>query len=148
MLWRAISIAAKAYEDIYDRWGQPYILHCIKVMNNTDWWPIIKAAAVLHDIVEDGLVTFQYLEDQGILFPVRELIDKLTKRDWETYEDYIYRLSVDEQSIRIKLADLRDNSDITRLKGMREKDFKRILKYHEAYIKLEKSLNDICNNRD
>jgi hypothetical protein len=65
------------------------------------------------------------------------LVDLLTHKKGETYEEYIREISWDENAIRIKLADLKDNSDITRLKGISEKDIARMAKYHKAYTYLK-----------
>ena len=40
-------------------------------------------------------------------------------------------------ALRVKREDLRDNSDITRLSGIEEKDFARMKKYHKAFIRVE-----------
>lgn len=53
------------------------------------------------------------------------------------YEDYIKVISTDQLATAIKMADLRDNSDITRMKGVRKKDFDRLEKYHRAYTYLK-----------
>jgi hypothetical protein len=47
------------------------------------------------------------------------------------------RIKQNPDAIRVKLADLRHNSDIRRLKGVTEKDIKRIAKYHSMYLELK-----------
>ena len=48
------------------------------------------------------------------------------------------KISTDKLATKVKLADLKDNSDITRLKGLSKKDFDRMEKYHRSYIYLSK----------
>ena len=64
----------------------------------------------------------------------------LTHYDDETYDEYIKRITVNKHAILIKMADLRHNSNINRMKGLREKDFQRLEKYHRAYKTLETAL--------
>lgn len=52
------------------------------------------------------------------------------------YDDYIKQISLNEDAKKVKLADLKDNSDITRIKGLRKKDLDRIEKYHRAFVYL------------
>ena len=94
------------------------------------------AAAVLHDVPEDCSkdgYTFEYLESQGIKRDVIAVVKLLTHDPSEPYMDYIKRLALNEHARAIKKADLQHNSDITRLKGLRKKDFDRLEKYAVAY---------------
>jgi hypothetical protein len=52
----------------------------------------------------------------------------------------VKRVSTNKDATRVKLEDLRDNSDITRLKGVRQKDFERVQKYNRAYLFLRTTL--------
>jgi (p)ppGpp synthase/HD superfamily hydrolase len=138
----AIAITAKAFKDVLDKGGHPYILHCIRVMNNlhTDDEEL-KSVAILHDYVEDIFKNdpqrgLQSLREAGFSERVIVALDLLTHRDTTTYVDYIKILSHNEDARKVKLADLKDNSDITRLKGLCKKDFERLEKYHAAYIYL------------
>lgn len=134
----AISIAAKAFKDKFDSHGEPYILHCLRVMNKqtTDKRKII---AVLHDLVEDTSWEFDELSKLGfgmdIIIPLKLLTHDPVQK---TYEEYIRDLSSDPDARAVKLEDLEDNSLITRLKGLTKADFARMEKYHKAYIYLSK----------
>jgi (p)ppGpp synthase/HD superfamily hydrolase len=141
MLDKAIRIAAQAFEGKYDKGGSPYILHCLNVMNAVkEYGEDYMIVGVLHDLLEDTDWTPEMLREEGfshydIVIPLM----LLTHYDEdETYEDYIKRIrnSNHKMSIRIKMADLRHNSDIHRMKGLREKDFARLEKYHKAYAYL------------
>lgn len=138
VLAKAISIASRLYQDKFDRWGNPYILHCIRVMQGTETTSdLVRAAAILHDVVEDGLITLGELSSLGMPIDVLYLVEFLTHKEGETYDEYIEVVWSDLDAVEIKLADLKDNSDITRLKWISEKDLARMAKYHKAYTYLK-----------
>lgn len=135
----AFAIVAEAFKNKQDKGGEPYILHCIRVMNGVDPNNEDKRiAAVLHDVPEDCPEwTFDKLREAGFSERVIDLLKLLTHdKEKVSYEDYIKRISHDPDATDIKKADLRDNSDITRLKGLRKKDVERMEKYHRAYTYL------------
>ncbi len=139
MLGTAIRIAASVHEKQTDRGGNAYLLHPIRIMlrlrtNDEE----LMAMAILHDVVEDSTWTLEALRQEGMSDRVLEALECLTHPNDEPYEEYIKRVATNVDAIKIKLEDLRDNSDITRLKGLRKKDFERIEKYHKAYVYLEK----------
>lgn len=134
MLGIAISIAAQAFETKEDKGDRPYILHCLWVMSRVDQSDDeLMAIAVLHDVVEDTDYTFETLREHGFSDRVIKALDCLTHRENEPYGNYIRRVATNSDAIKVKMADLRHNSDITRMKGLRDKDIKRIEKYHRAY---------------
>ena len=139
---RAIALASEKFIGKYDKSGEPYILHCLQVMNNVKKWNDVELeiAAVLHDIVEDTELTFEDLEELGYSPRVIKIIKHVTREDGISYEDEISRICNDQDSIRVKMADLEHNSSILRLKGIRQKDLERIQKYHRAYFILEAHL--------
>lgn len=138
ILDKAIKIAVDAHHGQLDKAGAPYILHPLKVMHytkSTD--PEILAIAVLHDAVEDNKsVTWKFLMDKGMTDRVIRGVMCLTKMVGETYDDYKIRVKSNPDSILVKKADLRHNSDIRRLKGVTEKDIARTAKYHQFYLEL------------
>jgi len=143
MLGKAISLVAQSFENVKDKGGQPYILHCLRVMNNlhTDDEEL-KIIAVLHDWVED---MFKNNPEKGLQLlrehysdRVIKALDLLTHRKETPYDEYIKAISLNTDATKVKLADLKDNSDITRLKGLSKKDFDRMEKYHRSYVYLSK----------
>lgn len=138
-LAKAIAIAADAFKGKLDKGGQPYILHCLRVMNGVSQSdPQLMQAAVLHDLIEDcDEWTVDRLRAEGFSYKVCGLIEMLTHEKSEPYQDYIERIGVNPLAREIKLADLRDNTNITRLKGLRPQDFERLEKYHRAYVTLK-----------
>lgn len=137
----AIAIASKAFKDKVDKGGKPYILHCLRVMHkmHTDDEDT-NIVAVLHDLLEDCPEwTASRLAKKGI--PQRAITSLLllTHDHNVSYEDYIKIVATDEIATKVKLSDLKDNSNITRLKGLTKKDFDRMEKYHKAYTYLSKT---------
>ena len=143
LLGKAIAIAAEAFRNKTDMGGQPYIVHCLNVMyqmpeSDSD----LRIIAVLHDLVEDCPDwTFERLADNGFNERVRSALKLLTHNDGVPYDDYIdaiastFIIGINDARL-VKMADLRHNSDILRMKGVRQKDLDRIAKYHRAYAKL------------
>jgi (p)ppGpp synthase/HD superfamily hydrolase len=145
MLSNAIQLTASLFRNTYDKNGAPYVLHCMEVMNGVkDRGFEVMAAAMMHDLVEDvPSISLEYLRHAKQFSPrIVELVDLMTKRENQTYDDYIERLSKDPDAVAIKMADLRHNSQIGRLPGFNKKDFERLEKYHKAYKKLQ-LLNNI-----
>jgi (p)ppGpp synthase/HD superfamily hydrolase len=140
MLSTAISLAVEAHEGQFDRGGTPYILHALKVMHYTKSEDIeVKCIAVLHDAIEDNKkMTYQRFREAGLSERVLDGIRCMTRVPGETEDEYQNRVTSNKDSILVKMADLRHNSDIRRLKDVREKDFQRMAKYQLFYHKLSK----------
>lgn len=139
----AIALAASKFVGVFDKSGEPYILHCLQVMQNVKKYNDVELeiAAVLHDIVEDTDITFDDLEERGYSPRIIKIIKHVTREDEISYDDEIARICNDQDSIKVKMADLEHNSSILRLKGIRQKDLERIQKYHKEYFILQAHLN-------
>lgn len=138
MLSLAIMKASEWHFGQFDKGGQPYILHALKVMyylRSDD--EELNCVAVLHDVVEDCKVTYQQLRDLGFSERVIAGVKGMTKVPGETYDEAMARITSNPDSLRVKPCDLRHNSDIRRLKGVTEKDIKRIEKYQKMYQTLK-----------
>jgi (p)ppGpp synthase/HD superfamily hydrolase len=85
---KAIQIAMEAHRGQVDKAGKPYILHPLRLMNNFDSENEM-IAAVLHDVVEDSNISIEGLEKEGIPTESLEIIECLTKRNSEKYNDFI-----------------------------------------------------------
>lgn len=143
MLGRAIALASKQHMGVMDKGGKPYILHPLRIMNTMpDNDPELRQIAVLHDVVEDTDVTFSDLIDQGYSGRVIDALAALTHSPQDSYILYIKTVKSNPDAVKVKLGDLKDNSDITRLKGVKEKDLKRIEKYHRAYLYLSDRMSE------
>jgi Guanosine polyphosphate pyrophosphohydrolases/synthetases len=132
----AISLTAQVFETKTDKAGQPYILHCLRVMNAVAGDDELMQIAVLHDVVEDTNMTLEDLKGLGFTDRVITAVSRLTHNSGENYDEYIKWISFSPDATKVKLADLKDNSDITRLKGLTKKDFDRMEKYHKSYVYL------------
>lgn len=138
-LEQAISIASLAHEGQLDKGGEPYILHPLRVMMHLDDKKQ-RIVAVLHDVIEDTKITDQYLLDQGLNYELVNVVLTLTRCKNESYDEYLKRICFDEFAIIIKLADLEDNMDMSRLKNPIGKDYDRLKKYGNAREKLMNAL--------
>lgn len=134
----AIQFATNKHADQFDKGGKPYILHVLKVMHYTKSEDEdVLCAAVLHDVVEDTDATYRDLYDIGMTADVVDAVFALTKQRGQTYEDYKSKVKADPIARIVKMADLRHNSDLRRLKGVTEKDVARVAKYMQFYQELK-----------
>jgi len=142
LLLEAIKLATNFHNGQFDRAGVPYILHCIKVMHylKTDDEEL-QCIAILHDILEDTKCTDINLMQAGMTQRIIDGVVSLTKFKDISTEDYLNQISKNKDAIKVKMADLRHNLDILRLKNVRQKDFDRIVKYHQMY-QILKGKND------
>jgi len=133
LLARAISLAARAHQDQRDKAGMPYVLHPLRMMFRLAQ-PEARIAAVLHDVVEDTEWELADLSNEGFPAEIVEAVDALTKRDGEDYGDFVARAAANPIARQVKLADLEDNMDLTRLaEAPTQKDLARFSKYHQAW---------------
>ena len=136
-LEHAIAIAAKAHEGQVDKAGAPYVLHPLRMMLRLET-EAERITAVLHDVVEDceGW-SFERLRMEGFSDDVIAALDSVTKRDGESYEDFVRRAAAHPIGLRVKLADLNDNCDLSRIASPTALDHERIAKYRRAIASLE-----------
>lgn len=132
LLKKALAIATKAHEGQTDKSDVPYILHPIRVSNRcrTDEERIV---AILHDTIEDTDVTPDYLLSEGFPKNIVEAVLSVTRNEGESYEDFVIRSKQNPIGRQVKIHDLEDNMDITRLHSLSEKDLERLNKYLKAY---------------
>jgi (p)ppGpp synthase/HD superfamily hydrolase len=136
-LSRAIAIASEAHAGQLDKGGQPYILHPLRVMmqmrSDNE-----KIAAVLHDVAEDcPSWPLSRLRQEAFSYGVLAALDNLTRRHGEAYDDFIDRCSTHTISAWVKLADLMDNLNLTRIPEPSEADIERRNKYLRAITRLK-----------
>lgn len=127
----AYKIAKQAHQGQKDKAGVDYINHPETVASfvTTDDEKIV---AYLHDVIEDTNVTLLDLTQYGFSDTILEAIDILTKKKRQTYQSYLELVKTNELARVVKLADLRHNSDLTRLKEITSKDIERREKYLSA----------------
>jgi len=137
LLNKMLVLATNRHAGQFDRGGNPYILHPLKVMYylKTDDEEL-QCIALAHDLVEDTDTTFKELKDMGFTDRIIDGIKALTKMPGESYDDYKLRVKDNPDAIKVKMCDLRHNTDVRRLKGVTEKDLARMEKYHRFYMEL------------
>ena len=135
-LERAIEIATEAHRGQFDKAGNEYIGHTLRVMaagKTTEE----KIIGVLHDVVEDTDWTFERLATEGFSAEVIGALRCITKlSENEPYDKFISRVKENPLAVAVKLNDLTDNMDIRRLPYISDKDVKRLKKYLRAYKQL------------
>lgn len=132
MLNKAIIIASEAHNGQLDKSGKPYILHPLRVMLNVEGGIKEQCAAVLHDVLEDTYITLEYITEQGFDDDIITALKLLTRDHNEDYMDYILKLKHNTIARTVKLADLKDNMDMSRIPNPTERDFIRLEKYKKA----------------
>ena len=130
-LERAIELAAKAHAGQLDKAGQPYILHPLRLMLSVRT-PHERMAAVLHDIVEDTPTTFDDLAAEGFPAEVVAAVRALTKTGGEKRIAAAHRAAADPIARAVKLADVADNMDLSRIAAPTEKDYARLEEYKQV----------------
>ena len=131
-LEKAIQIAVEAHAGTKDKGGKAYILHPISVMMRVETEEK-KIVAILHDVMEDTDWAFDALRKEGFSETVIEALETVTKySEEENYDDFIQRSLKNDIGRKVKIADLRENLDVTRIGELYPKDIERINKYKRA----------------
>ncbi|WP_017303463.1 HD domain-containing protein [Spirulina subsalsa] len=135
-LENAIALAKQCHAGQVDKAGKPYIDHPLRVMAAL---PSLeeKIVGVLHDAVEDSDLTLDQLRDLGFSDPVIQALDAITKRPGEDYEQYLQRVMENAIALGVKIADMTDNMDISRIPQPTEKDYRRLQKYQQVLPRLK-----------
>lgn len=143
----ASYLANRAHLGQLDKACRDYYGHLKRVADSLDGYEL-KTIAMLHDIVEDTWVTEDLLRK---LFTknICDAVVTLTRKDDESYGEYIGRIisSQDTSAMKVKIADLNDNLDLSRLPSITENDLNRAAKYAKAKARLAKALSDIESER-
>ena len=136
LLEKAITIAVGAHRGQRDKFGAPYILHSLRVMHRVQT-ETEKTVAVLHDVVEDTPWTFDRLKAEGFPDDILSALDCVTRREGETYDEFVKRSATNTIARRVKLADLEDNMDLRRIPEVTPKDLERLTRYRKAWALLQ-----------
>ena len=127
----ALSIATQAHEGQLDKAGVDYIEHPIYVASQVDTEEE-KAVALLHDVIEDSPVSAEELLIAGLPEEVVTAVQVVTKKKEQDYQTYLETVKKNPLARVVKLADLKHNSDLSRLSSITEKDRERLKKYKKA----------------
>jgi (p)ppGpp synthase/HD superfamily hydrolase len=130
----AIEIAIECHHGQRSKDGTPYILHPMRVMHKVAQHEndVVSCAAILHDVVEDTSMT---LEGLAMYMPIEvcAIVDLVSRRPEQTYEEFIERLAPCPEARVVKMADLNDNLwHPARRRGWRDNKTKSL---KERYLK-------------
>ena len=131
MLELALSIATKAHRGQFDKVGIDYIEHPIFVASQVDSEEE-KAVALLHDVIEDSSVTAEELLNAGLPETVVTAVQILSKKKGQAYQTYLKTVKSNPLARAVKLADLKHNSDLSRLETITDKDLEGLEKYKKT----------------
>ena len=131
MLELALSIAMEAHRGQFDKAGVDYIEHPIYVASQVDTEEE-KAVALLHDVIEDSPVSAEGLLQAGLPETVVTAVQILSKKKGQDYQTYLENVKSNSLARVVKLADLKHNSDLSRLSSVTDKDLERLEKYKKA----------------
>ncbi len=137
---KALKISFAAHKNQTDKSGIPYVYHPFHLAEQMEDQYAV-CVALLHDVVEDAGVLLHDLRREGFPEPVIEAIALMTHNESVPYLTYVNRLKENPLAKRVKLADLRHNSDLSRLDSVTEKDLERVEKYKKAIALLESHEN-------
>ena len=136
MLNKALDIAYKAHLGQTDKAGAPYILHPMRVALHCQTEDE-KIVALLHDVVEETPIALEELKAQGFSDGVLADLLCLTKIKGEDYPILIQGVETNPRAVKVKIQDLKDNMDLSRLGG---KPHWKMETYKEALIYLAQCL--------
>jgi len=141
LLETAIRLAAKVHKGQVDRFGKPYVLHVMRVMmRGHDFEEQVLGA--LHDVLERSQLTMEDLAKKGFPPRVLKAMDHITRREGETYEQYIERVMQDNLAIRVKVHDLADKMDLLHVATLSHADLKRYNRQLAAYHRIKKMVEE------
>lgn len=128
---KAMKIAYEAHKNQTDKSGIPYIYHPIHLAEQMKDEQT-TCVALLHDVVEDTDIKLCDLRNEGFPESVLEALRLMTHDKMVPYMDYVRKIKENPIARAVKLADLKHNSDLSRLDVVDEKANKRVVKYRKA----------------
>lgn len=140
LIGRALAIALTAHTGQTDKGGMPYIMHPLTVATTfTNVYDI--ATALLHDVIEDSDFTLEELSALGMPPCVVDAVDALTRREGESFKQYIRRCRANDRAARVKATDISHNLDLTRLNDLASRD--EVLRKRPMYFQALAMLNEV-----
>ena len=136
-LQQAINIATNAHKGQKDKGGRDYIFHPIRVMHMLETKDEM-IVGILHDTIEDTEVTYEFLIEKGFTNEIVDALRCLTRLEGDSYSRFIEKAKSNKLSRAVKIADLMDNMNLSRLKNVTKIDIDRNKKYEKALKRLLK----------
>ena len=133
---KALKLCFEAHKEQVDKSGMPYVFHPFHLAEQMTE-EATTVVALLHDVVEDTDISFENLEIQGFSDEILNALKLLAHDKSIPYMDYVAEIKKNIIATKVKLADLKHNSDLTRLSVVDEKALKRKEKYEKAIKFLE-----------
>ena len=133
-LEKVIQLAVEAHAGDTDKAGATYIRHPLRLMQQMETEKE-RVVAVLHDVVEDTAYGLDDIEEEFDA-EICDAVDAVTKREGEEYDDLIDRAAANPVACSVKIADLEDNMDVTRLDSVDADLGERLEKYHRSWERL------------
>ncbi len=134
---KALTLCFDAHKEQKDKSGLPYVFHPFHLAEQMET-EATTIVALLHDVMEDTDITRDELKEAGFSDEVLDALVLLTHDKDVDYMDYVAKIKENPIAKAVKLADLRHNSDLSRLDVVDEKALKRRENYLEAIALLEK----------
>ena len=138
MTKKAMKLCFEAHKDQVDKSGLPYVFHPFHVAEQMQD-EVTTTVALLHDVVEDTDYTLKDLSEMGFPQTVTDALALLTHDKSISYSDYVSSIKSNPVARAVKIADLKHNSDLSRLDIITDDDMTRIEKYR-------RSLNDLLES--
>lgn len=135
---KAIKISFNAHKNQVDKSGMPYVFHPFHLAEQMDDEYSV-CVALLHDVIEDTDIMIEDLKAEGFPKEVINAIELLTHSDSVPYLDYVKTIKNNSIARKVKLADLKHNSDLSRLDNIDDKALERVEKYKKAIEILQES---------
>ena len=138
---KAMRLCFDAHKDQVDKSGIQYVFHPFHVAEHmqTEETTVV---ALLHDVVEDTDYTIDDLRAMGFPEAVTDALALMTHTKGVPYMEYVAAIKGNPIATAVKLADLRHNSDLSRLDAVDEKALRRVEKYTKAIVLLESGSED------
>ena len=134
----ALKICFEAHKNQTDKSGMPYVFHPFHLAEQmVDEKTTV--VALLHDVIEDTEYTIDDLKNMGFSDDILSAIALMTHTDGVPYMEYVAKIKTNSIAKAVKLADLRHNSDMSRLDKVTIHDCERAEKYKKAIDLLESS---------
>ena len=133
---KALKLCFEAHKEQVDKSGMPYVFHPFHLAEQmkTEETTVV---ALLHDLVEDTDYTIEDLMSMGFSKSITDAIALMTHANDVEYMDYVREIKNNPIAKAVKLADLKHNSDLSRLDVINEKALQRKEKYQKAIALLE-----------
>lgn len=141
LLSKSIVLTSILFHNVIDKSGEPYFNHLFRVMQNCQNSQA-KVVAMLHDTLEDTLISYRDLIILGFPKDIVDIVLLLTKKPEENYDDYINKIlsSKNPVALEVKYNDMLDNSNPSRLEKLSPEQQKRLTKKYQVIGKIKERM--------